>query len=128
MQMDPTYLSYRSTYQDLQDLLHNSSHTSYPLVDAPGGLPWKLDSDDIIYRSRGFEFEMIFLLRFPHSDWLGVTAQPGGHVGGAPEGPVQTRTADQGGTVSTLIGCCLATITPLGAVHDACMLEETRCL
>ena len=30
------YLSYQSTYRELNDLLQTTSHESYPLVDAPG--------------------------------------------------------------------------------------------
>jgi chloride channel 2 len=35
MQMDPIYVSYRSTYGQLKTLLQSSAHQSYPLVDAP---------------------------------------------------------------------------------------------
>jgi chloride channel 2 len=35
MQMDLTYVSYRSTYGELQTLLRTTHHPSYPLVDAP---------------------------------------------------------------------------------------------
>ena len=37
MTTDLLYLSYQSTYRDLRHLLRNSKHTSYPLVDNPGG-------------------------------------------------------------------------------------------
>jgi chloride channel 2 len=35
MQMDLAYVSYRSTYGELQTLLRTTHHPSYPLVDAP---------------------------------------------------------------------------------------------
>ena len=36
MRRNLVYLSYRSTYLDLKQLLLTSNHASYPLVDAPG--------------------------------------------------------------------------------------------
>ena len=40
MQTQLDFLSYQSTYHELYELLQNTDHESYPLVDAPG----KLDS------------------------------------------------------------------------------------
>ena len=39
MRRNLVYLSYRSTYLDLKQLLLTSNHASYPLVDAPGRCP-----------------------------------------------------------------------------------------
>ena len=35
MRKDLTFLSYESSFSDLQELLQTSEHASYPLVDAP---------------------------------------------------------------------------------------------
>ena len=36
MQTQLDYVSYQSTYHELNDLLQTTNHESYPLVDAPG--------------------------------------------------------------------------------------------
>jgi len=40
MVKDVKYISLISTYKDLQELLINSLHKSYPFVDSPGMLLW----------------------------------------------------------------------------------------
>ena len=35
MRKDLVFLTYESSFNDLQDLLQSSEHASYPLVDAP---------------------------------------------------------------------------------------------
>ena len=37
MRTDLLYLTYKSSYRDLRQLLKNSNHSSFPLVDNPGG-------------------------------------------------------------------------------------------
>ena len=36
METQLDFISYQSTYHELNDLLHNTNNESYPLVDAPG--------------------------------------------------------------------------------------------